>query len=193
MGDMKYGGIQRLFLEKVNGTWQGIVFRFTMGLEVGVNRLAWGADGSLYAGGIGAAQFGWSWINPEGKRTFQGLQRLRFTGATAFEMKAVRATPEGFEIEFTKPVPKSFLAQPANYTLRHWGYRSTPAYSGTKLNHEALSVSAAEPSEDGTRVRLTVLDLQPGRVVYIMTDPTSADGDAMWSTEGWHTLNEIPR
>jgi len=192
MGDMKYGGIQRLFLERINGTWQGAVFRFTMGLEVGVNRLTWGADGSLYAGGIGATQFGWSWINPDGNRTFQGLQRLRFTGVTAFEMKAVRATAEGFEIEFTKPVPRSYLAQPANYRFSQWGYRATPAYGGTKLNQESLTASAAEPSADGTRVRLTVPGLRVGRVVYIMTDPLSVEGDTMWSTEAWYTLNEIP-
>ena len=34
-GDVSYGGILRDFLEKVNGEYQGAVFRFTGGLEGG--------------------------------------------------------------------------------------------------------------------------------------------------------------
>ncbi len=193
MGDMRYGGIQRLALEKVNGVWQGVVFRYTMGLEAGVNRLTWGADGSLYAGGIGGQHAGsWSWINPAGERTYEGLQRLRPTGVAAFEMRTIRATSDGVEIEFTKPVPWAYLAQPGNYHLRHWAYRTTPAYGGVKLGQALLTVTQAVPSDDRMSVRLTVPELETGRVVYVMTDPVSDHGEHMWTTEGWFTLHQIP-
>ncbi len=193
MGDMRYGGIQRLQLEKVNGVWQGAAFRYSMGLEAGVNRLAWGPDGSLYAGGIGGDHAGtWAWVNDDGDRTFGGLQRLRPTGVVAFEMQTIRATPAGFEIQFTQPVPWAYLAQPGNYHLRQWAYRRTPAYGGVKLGQKELTVTAASASEDRMSVRLTVPDLETGRVVYIMTDPVNDDGAYMWSTEGWYTLHEIP-
>lgn len=52
-GDVSHGGIKRDFLEKINGRYQGAVFRFTQGLEAGVNRLRWGPDGALYVGGVG--------------------------------------------------------------------------------------------------------------------------------------------
>jgi cytochrome c len=32
-GDVTHGGIKRDFLEKINGEYQGAVFRFTQGLE----------------------------------------------------------------------------------------------------------------------------------------------------------------
>lgn len=35
-GDVAYGGIQRADLEKVDGEYQGAVFRHTQGLEAGV-------------------------------------------------------------------------------------------------------------------------------------------------------------
>ncbi|MBU1823167.1 MAG: c-type cytochrome, partial [Bacteroidetes bacterium] len=52
-GDITHGGIKRDFLEKIKGSYQGAVFRFTQGLEAGVNRLRWGPDGALYIGEVG--------------------------------------------------------------------------------------------------------------------------------------------
>jgi cytochrome c len=47
-GDVTHGGLSRDFLEKINGEYQGAVFRFTQGLEAGVNRICRGPDGALY-------------------------------------------------------------------------------------------------------------------------------------------------
>src|SRR5690606_20457836 len=47
-GDVTYGGLQRGFLEKVDGEFQGAVFRHTAGLEAGVNRTVIGPDGAVY-------------------------------------------------------------------------------------------------------------------------------------------------
>jgi len=193
MGDMRYGGIQRLQLEKVNGVWQGAAFRYSMGLEAGVNRLAWGPDGALYAGGIGGDHAGsWAWVNDEGERTFAGLQRLRPTGVLAFEMRSVRVTSDGFKLEFTQAVPRTYLTQPGNYHVQQWGYRRTPAYGGVKLGREDLPVAQAIPSDDRMSVRLTVPGIETGRVVHIMTDPVSDTGEHLWTTESWYTLHQIP-
>jgi hypothetical protein len=35
-GDIHYGGLHRVFVEKVNGEYQGAIFRFTQGLEAGI-------------------------------------------------------------------------------------------------------------------------------------------------------------
>ena len=50
LGDVTHGGIKRIFLEKVEGSYQGCVFRFSQGLEAGINRMVWGPDSSLYVG-----------------------------------------------------------------------------------------------------------------------------------------------
>ncbi|MEJ7831260.1 MAG: c-type cytochrome, partial [Segetibacter sp.] len=59
-GDVVHGGLSRDFLEKIKGEYQGAVFRFTQGLEAGVNRICRGPDGALYLGEIGM-EGGWSW------------------------------------------------------------------------------------------------------------------------------------
>jgi hypothetical protein len=187
IGELTAGGLRRAYLEKINGQWQGAVFRFTQGLNCGVNRAVWGPDGSLYVGGIGAGG-NWNW-----RDTRFGLQRLTPTGETAFEIFALRALPDGFEMEFTRPVDPAWLANPANYTASHWTYAFTADYGGPKVDQQQLRITHAAPTPDGTRVRLTIPDLKQGYCVHIRTDPTSLAGEPIWSTEVWYTLNHIPR
>jgi hypothetical protein len=96
-GDVTHGGVKRDFLEKVDGVWQGCIFRWTQGLEAGVNRISFGPDGALYVGGIGSTG---NW-GQEGKKRF-GLQRLKYNGKPTFEILAMRARSDGFDVEFTE-------------------------------------------------------------------------------------------
>ncbi|MGQ0628916.1 MAG: family 16 glycoside hydrolase [Phycisphaerales bacterium] len=188
IGELTAGGIRRAALEQVNGQWQGAVFQFSQGFNVGINRMVWGPDGTLFVGGIGAGG-NWNW-----KETRAGLERLTPTGKVPFEMLAIRARHDGFEIEFTQPVDAHWLADPANYTLRDWDYAPTDRYGGAKQNVRPLRVKSAQPSEDGRRVTLAVEALMPGRTVHIRTDPRSAlTGEPIFTTEGWYTLNHLPR
>lgn len=190
VGEITAGGIRRVFLERVNGEWQGAAFRFTQGLSCGINRLAWGPDGALYAGGIGASG-NWSWND-----TRAGLDRLTPTDITPFEMLAVRAMHDGFEIEFTRPVDAGHAAELRNYEVRQWRYRPTIDYGGPKVDERTLVVAGASVGGDGRRVRLLIPGLRAdegGSVVYIRTDPRSLDGEEIWSTEAWYTLNFVPR
>jgi len=67
-------------------------------------------DGSLF---VGQTSRGW---DSKGPKSY-GLERLVWLGKTPFDMKAVRAMPDGFEVEFTKPVDKKFASNPDNYTI----------------------------------------------------------------------------
>ncbi|RMF32386.1 MAG: DUF1080 domain-containing protein [Bacteroidetes bacterium] len=188
-GEVTHGGVKRVFVEKVNGEYQGCVFRFIQGLEAGVNRMVWGPDGALYVGGIGSTgnwqQYGKQWY---------GLQRLEYNGTPVFEMLAVRARSNGMEIEFTEPLPEGTGWNPAEYTVRQWWYKPTAEYGGPKMDNEALRVRSANVSEDRKRVFLELEGLKPGHVVYIRIPShwTSAQGRELWSTEAWYTLNHIP-
>ncbi|MEO0513684.1 MAG: family 16 glycoside hydrolase [Planctomycetota bacterium] len=186
LGEITSGGIRRVQVEKVNGQWQGVVFRFTQGLESGVNRLAWGPDGHLYVGGIGASG-NWSWND-----TRFGLQRMMFNGKPTFEIYTVNATPDGFHIRFTQPIDPAWLADARNYTVEQWGYSPSQRYGGEKANHENLSAQHAQPDADGQGVRLTIPGLKADRCVYLRMNPTSIDGQTMWATEAYYTLNMIP-
>ena len=188
VGDITLGGINRVSLEKVRGVWQGCIYRFTQGLEGGVNRLAWGPNGSLYVGCIGGGG-NWAWNN-----TQTGLQRLTPLSGNpvTFEIARVTATATGFEIAYTKPVPEEVLENPANFTVRQWSYQATAEYGGSKIGEETLAVGSAIASADRTRVTLVIPGLEKGRVVYLKSDPPADDGSLIHSSEVWYTLNEIP-
>lgn len=194
VGDVKYGGMNRIYLEKVNDRWQGAALRFTQGLEAGVNRMCFAADGSLLAGGIGGDHSStWNWVNPQGKNTYQGLQRLKPNGQTVFDMQQVEATREGFRIRFTKPVTREWLADVANYRLSQWRYQPTRHYGGPKLDERELFVTRAIPDDDLQSVSLQVEGRETGHVIRLTVDPKSSDGSPIWSAEAWYTLWEIPK
>jgi hypothetical protein len=187
-GDVTYGGIQRTNLEKIEGVYQGAVFRFTQGIEAGVNRLAWGPDGKLYVGGVGS-NGNWNHLNHR-----YGLQRLAPTGETAFEMLKVKAEPDGFTIFFTEPADAKALSLPSTYELDSFRYDPKGLYGGPKVDLERFPPIGVAPSRDGKSVRLKLPNLKPGYVVHFrLVGLRSAAGKSMWSTETWYTLNRIPK
>lgn len=190
VGDVKYGGLTRVFLEKVNGRLQGGIVHFTQGFESGINRLTWGPDGSLYMAGIGASET-WGWTDPKtGKETTFGLQKVTFNGKKAFEYESIRATPDGFLVTLNKPAAN--LADPKQWSVRQWNYRPTPEYGGDKFNKERLEVKRAVPGRDGRSVRLVIPGLKEDRIVYLSSELKSKAGESLWSAESWYTLNAIP-
>ncbi len=188
-GDVTYGGIQRAYLEKVKGEYQGAVFRHTQGLEAGVNRISIGPDGAIYAGGLGA---GGNW-GQAGKLEY-GLQKLTPNGNTAFDILEMRAVRNGFELEYTQPLSAETIEGIVDrYQVRQWRYVAMPSYGGPKIDEEVLPVREAEVSADGRTVTLLVDGLMPGRVVHIRSPRPfdSVDGETLWSTEAWYTLNAL--
>ncbi|MET8044334.1 discoidin domain-containing protein [Micromonospora sp. NPDC005215] len=190
IGDVTYGGLQRGFVEKVNGEYQGALFRLTQGLEAGVSEVNLGPDGAIYVGGLGA---GGNW-GQSGKLNY-GLQKLTPNGGNAFDMLAMRALPNGFEIEYTQPLSAATAtALATKYRVKQWRYVPTAAYGGPKIDEETLSVSSATLSADGKKVTLAINGLKPGRVVHIRSPKpfAASNGQSLWSTEVWYTLNAIP-
>jgi len=188
-GDVTHGGVKRVFVEEVNGQLQGSVFRFTQGLEAGVNRIAWGPDGALYIGGIGSTG---NW-GQEGKERF-GLQKIKYTGDSTFEMLAVRAKSNGIELEFTEPLATGQGDTAPYYSLTRWKYVPTEIYGGPKVNERVLPIKSVTVSTDRKRVFLETDGLLANHVFYVRCHPsiTSGDGNVMWTTEAWYTMNEVP-
>lgn len=188
-GDVCYGGLQRVFMEKVNGDYQGCVFMFSQGLEGGTNRLARAPDGSLYVGMIGNPG-NWSQVD----KFWYGLQRLQYNQQSTFEMLAVRAKSNGLEIEFTEPLRHGDGWDPAHYLVKQWWYQPTINYGGPKMDEMELPVQSASVSGDGKKVFLLIPGIKPGHVVHLRLRnlPVSDLGHEIWTTEAWYTMNAIP-
>lgn len=188
-GEVTHGGLKRVFVEKVNGQYQGALFRFVQGLEAGVNRIVWGPDGALYVGGVGSNG---NWQH-SGKQWF-GLQRLAYNGNPAFEMLAVRAKTNGLEIEFTEPLAEGLGWNTFDYKVQQWWYKPTAEYGGPKMDLEDLNVLSANVSADRKKVFLELDGIKEGHVVYVNlpSNWTSENYQEIWTTEVWYTLNNIP-
>ncbi len=194
-GDVTYGGVQRDFLEVIEGVWQGCVIPWIQGLEAGVNRLVFGPDGALYVGGIGSSG---NW-GQAGKANC-GLQRLVWQNQPVFDLLAVRAHSDGLELEFTHAIGDGEGWEPENYAVAQWHYEPTEQYGGPKLDEQALRVRRVSVSADRRKVALQLEGLKEGHVVHVripgaLTAQTTPGGSAqrLVAAEAWYTLNRLPK
>jgi len=187
-GEVTHGGIKRVYVEEVNGAYQGALFRFTQGMEAGVNRICWGPDGALYVGGVGSSG-NWG----DGQKWY-GLQRLSYNENVTFEMLKVMARTDGLEIEFTEPLELGSGTSADEYQIQQWYYLPTEQYGGPKLDLETLEIASVNLSDDRKKVFLELPGIKAGHVVYvrIIRPFRSENQNSLWTTEAWYTLNQIP-
>jgi hypothetical protein len=167
VGDFGTSSILRVALERVNGEWQGAVWPFARGFVSGVNRLTFGSDGKLY---VGELRRGWASSGPQ---EF-ALERVSFSRQTPFEVREVRARPDGFELVFTQPFDPASAADTQNWDVSQFSYKFHATYGSPEINHEGkensatpIQVSAAEISEDHRRVRLKLSGWKEGCVTLV--------------------------
>src|SRR5262245_51123041 len=123
VGDQTFSTVMRVFMEKVNGHYQGACFPFRSGFGSGCVPVRFGQDGSLFVGGTNR---GWG---SRGTKPF-AIERLAWTGKVPFEIHEMRAKPDGFELTFTKPVDPATAGKPESYVLKTYTYIYQSAYGG---------------------------------------------------------------
>lgn len=187
VGDQSQSKINRVFLEKVKGVYQGVVFPFREGFSSGILRMNWGSDGSMF---VGMTSRGWS---STGKEEY-GLQRLTWSGTMPFEMQTVKAQPDGFELEFTMPVDEKTARNVGSYKLSTFTYKYHHIYGSPVINQSPRSIKAIVISPDHKRVRLVLDSLKEGYIHEIRTEGVrSENGNApLLHNYGYYTLNKIP-
>ena len=186
-GDVHHGGLHRVFVEKVNGEYQGSIFRFTQGLEAGINRLAWGRDGNLYMAGLGAGgDFG-----HHGQCC--GLQRLSYNGKTTLDIVSVKAKANGMEISFTEPLRAGDGLYTSDYSVQQFWYETADDVpeGGVKNDIENLSVRSVNLSPDRKKVFLHIAGMKKEHVIYIKINrPFISESDqGLWA--GGHGTHSI--
>ena len=186
VGDQTHSTVMRVFLEKVNGRYQGALFPFRQGFGSGVVPVRFGNDGSMFVGGTNR---GWG---SRGPKPFS-VERLVWTGKTPFEIQEMKALSDGFELVFTAPADKATLAALDSYKMTTYTYIYQSSYGSPEVDHTSPKIVAATPSEDGTRVRLKVEGLQEGHI-HDLTLPgvRSTDAKPLLHPQAYYTLNIIP-
>ena len=185
VGDFTMAMVLRVDLEKVGGEYQGACFLFRRGLQTAVVRLAFGEDGSLFAG---QTNRGW---NSAGSVSY-GLQRIVYTNETPFEMNTMRAASDGFQIEFTKPVDEATATDVNSYTMSSYTLHYHNRYGSDEIETQELNITEAKLEGDRT-VHLVVEGLRPRYIHELHAEGIkSAEGSPLVHTEAYYTLNRIP-
>lgn len=187
VGDQGQSKISRVVMEKVKGEYQGVAFEFRSGFQSGVLRMVWAPDNSLF---VGETNRGWG----SAGEANAGLQRLVWNNAIPFEMKTVRAMPDGFEIEFTKPVNRSSAEDLASYSIESLTYKYHPVYGSPPVNIENPVIKGVKVSEDGLTARLVVEGLRETYVHNISLEGVREQENSysLVHTNAFYTLNNIP-
>src|SRR5262245_53494032 len=157
VGDQTHSTVMRVFLEKVNGRYQGACFPFRQGFGSGCVPVRFGKDGSLFVGGTSR---GWG---SRGTKAF-AIERLVWTGKVPFEIHEMRARPDGFELTFTKPLDPTTAGSAASYQLKTFTYIYQASYGSPEVDQTRPAIARVQVGQDGRSVRLWVDGLQEGHI-----------------------------
>lgn len=185
VGEFTNSAVNRVFLEQVDGEYQGACFPFLTNFPAAVLRLQFAPDGSLF---VGMSNRGWSSL---GNRSY-GLQRIRFNKRTPFAIGEMRAKPDGFELVFTEPLNPESLSL-ATLELSSFTYQYSPRYGGDEVDTTSHSVSDIRLSPDSKSVRFQVDGLRAHHVFELRTHGLKSNsGQRLKHPNVWYTLNRIP-
>ncbi len=179
--------INRVFLEKVDGEYQGAAFPFLDAFASGIVRLAFSKEGDLF---VGMTSRGWSSL---GTRAY-GLQRVHWNGQTMFAIKEMRAKPDGFELVFTEPVDPLTAGNVNSYAMNSYTYLYSSAYGSDEIDKQDLKITSATVSDDKLKVQLKIDGLRPLYVHELQAKGvTAGNGAKLAHADAYYTLNRIPK
>lgn len=186
VGDQTHSTVMRVYLEKVNGHYQGACFPFRQGFASGNLALEFGPDASMVVFGTDR---GWG---ARGGKPF-ALQRLAWTGETPFEIHEMRAKPDGFELTFTQPVDAVAAAKPESYRIETYTYIYQSSYGSPEVDRTTPVVKSVTVSQDGRTVRMIIDGIQEGHVHELhLPGVRSAPGQALLHPAAYYTMNYVP-
>ena len=182
----------RMSLQEVAGQFQGAVYPFSDSPDenepalLGPLACAVSPSGELYVGSI--RDSGWGGANNIG-----GLVRLRFRpDLLPCGIAEVRATPDGFRIEFTRPVSRNKAKDKSRYRVSAYRRVPTPAYGGPDVDRRTESEFEVEVDSQGNAVELRFDEMREG-FVYEFSLDSMVDGDKrFYPTEAFYSLNRRP-
>lgn len=186
VGEFTNVEINRVFLEQVDGEYQGACFRFLDKFPSAIFRLAFDPNGNLY---VGMTNRGWSSL---GNRAY-GLVRVNWNGTTPFEIKEMKAKSDGFELTFTQPIDPATAGEVSSYRMSNYTYQYHSKYGSDEMLTENNRIVAADVSTDRLSVRLRVEGLRELYVHELHAEGvTNEKGETLLHSDAYYTLNRIP-
>lgn len=187
VGEFTNSSVNRVFLEKVDGEYQGACFPFLKAFPAAVVRLSFAPDGSLF---VGLTNRGWSSL---GNRSY-GLHRVVHSGEAPFAIREMRAKPDGFELRFTEAVDPESIARMGALVMTSYTYQYSSKYGGNEIETKQHQLSGIEVTGDGMNVRFRVKGLRPLYVHELKTKRIqSTSGRRLDYPDAYYTLNRIPK
>jgi len=186
VADQGQSKVMRVFMEKVNGVYQGFCINYREGFQSGILRERFGLDGSMF---VGMTSRGWG---STGKDNF-GLQRLVWNGLTPFEINKIHAKSDGFEISFTQPVDVKSVKNAASYALRSYIYQYHHQYGSPIINVNELKIKGISVSSDKKTVRISMDGIRQFYIhEFILKGVLNEEGEPLLHETAYYTLNQIP-
>jgi cytochrome c551/c552 len=186
VADQGQSKVMRVFMEKVNGVYQGFCINYREGFQSGILRERFGLDGSMF---VGMTSRGWG---STGKDNF-GLQRLVWNGLTPFEINAIHAKSDGFEITFTQAVDVKSVKNAASYALRSYIYQYHHQYGSPIINVKDVKIKGISVSPDKKSVRISLDGIRQFYIhEFILKGILNEEGEPLLHETAYYTLNEIP-
>ena len=183
VADQSASTIMRVYLEEIDGHYQGVCFPFRKGFASGNVGVEMTPGGAMFVGGTNR---GWGSV---GRRPF-AVERLDWTGKVPFEIKEMRLTSKGFDLEFTKPVDAKTAADIASYKMTTYTYEYRSQYGSPEVDHTEPTIKSATVSRDQMTVRLVVDGLQRGHVHELHSDGVRDEsGVPLLHQEAYYTVN----
>ncbi|MDZ4684715.1 MAG: PA14 domain-containing protein [Planctomycetaceae bacterium] len=181
----------RASLQTVDGVTQGGVYPLskpgeTNGPEelLGPICVAFSPDGDLYVGSLHDS----GWL---GGLNTGDIVRFRANGELPNGLREVRATRDGFAIEFVHPLDDSLAAKPQAYTISGYTRVWQGEYATPDSARHNVTVKTATLSDDRRTVRLSLDGLKTGHVYDIAVGNVAGE-KRLWPHAAVFTLHKAP-
>lgn len=183
----------RMSVQSVGDVVQGAVYPFSKPAREGdpsnfVGPLCLGLSprGEIYVGGL--QDGGWA-----GGLNVGDIVKLTPNGDVPNGIREIRATKEGFEIEFFQRVVPGRAVDTSQFKIAGYTRIWKGDYATPDSGNHACEVQSASLSADERTVALIVAGRKPGHVYDISVDEIGTEPQRiLWPTIGHYTLHRIP-
>jgi len=181
----------RFTYHEVDGVVQGAVFPFSKPNFAAVEKsflgplsVAVSPTGEIFVGSIHDS----GWL---GGLNVGSIVKLKATSVPP-GLKDIKATRDGFELSFFKPVDSTLGSDAKNYSISGYTRVWQGTYETPDSGRYQPPIDGVTISTDGLTARLKIERLKPDFVYEINCPAVFASSDA-WPTIGSYTLHRIPK